>query len=567
VNQHNCAVSTPTTCGLIATTKTKCSLVTAAGFFLDGNTVKACRASASTCTSALVDATCVTGLFLDEAATDGATCVACRTFSVAGTVSGIEGDNKLVVSIGTALGDAFLATRTVSVIRNDFLVEGLNASGSHFIKLEGTGYTGAPSRLIPANFSSDANVQMVGSTCVLTFDLTATRITSRRRLGEAPAFSYHWETDASRGGAATAQYIVKPPVIEFQNETLSLADDQAAGTLYQEFAVVLAEDNEVWSSEYASRLLVAFNTVPSMQGKCMAWNGVDYTGRGCSLSRWTLSKDYLQDDIVIITNATSGERRVQISSKVFAYATPQVVKLDGVRGAFFSKRLHNAVVRFITAEGLNRAAVEFIMSSRFGCSVAPITNAGYLTMTARTTAEDGSQFQPWSVHPEEPLLLLSMFEELPNGFHVIKGLDYIVRRGDGYDHPLYPTAPAVAWALYNCASNSGYIEFMESGFTADIRHLRRLILHEKAHLMWACLFSQELRAAWIKIAGWYVDAGAESGWSTTEDTTFVSAYAHLKNPNEDMAESISYYVENPAKLQVCEIFLPFSQCNLCVHCL
>jgi hypothetical protein len=75
---------------------------------------------------------------------------------------------------------------------------------------------------------------------------------------------------------------------------------------------------------------------------------------------------------------------------------------------------------------------------------------------------------------------------------------------------------------------------MESGFSADIRHLRRLILHEKAHFMWANLFSAELKAAWIKLAGWYEDASATSGWLTTEDTKFVSAYAHLKNPNEVM---------------------------------
>ena len=41
----------------------------------------------------------------------------------------------------------------------------------------------------------------------------------------------------------------------------------------------------------------------------------------------------------------------------------------------------------------------------------------------------------------------------------------------------------------------------------------------------------------------------EDGWSTTKQTEFVSAYAHKKNPNEDMAETISYYIVNPDKLR------------------
>ena len=69
--------------------------------------------------------------------------------------------------------------------------------------------------------------------------------------------------------------------------------------------------------------------------------------------------------------------------------------------------------------------------------------------------------------------------------------------------------------------------------------------------MWDNLFTAELRADWINVTGWYEDAEQPSGWATTEDTTFVSAYAHLSNPNEDMAESVSFYVENPYRLMAC----------------
>ena len=140
-----------------------------------------------------------------------------------------------------------------------------------------------------------------------------------------------------------------------------------------------------------------------------------------------------------------------------------------------------------------------------------------------------------------------MFEELPAGFHAVPGLSYLLRRQDGHVHPLYETAAAVAWPS---AHPESYVEFMESAFRADLRHTRRLILHEKAHFMWSNLFEEDLRDAWTELGGWYPNPNASSGWSTAEQTTFVSPYAHAINPNEDMAESISYYVENPADLQV-----------------
>ena len=77
---------------------------------------------------------------------------------------------------------------------------------------------------------------------------------------------------------------------------------------------------------------------------------------------------------------------------------------------------------------------------------------------------------------------------------------------------------------------------------------RRLILHEKAHFLWEYTFDDSLKNDWIEIGGWFEDATSASGWSTSNTTEAVSAYAHLKNPNEDMAESIAFYLTNPDKL-------------------
>ena len=79
--------------------------------------------------------------------------------------------------------------------------------------------------------------------------------------------------------------------------------------------------------------------------------------------------------------------------------------------------------------------------------------------------------------------------------------------------------------------------------------MHRLILHEKAHFLWAHLFDDRLKADWIELGGWYEDASSPSGWYTTKSAEFVSAYAHAKNPNEDMAETISYFVINPDRLR------------------
>lgn len=90
---------------------------------------------------------------------------------------------------------------------------------------------------------------------------------------------------------------------------------------------------------------------------------------------------------------------------------------------------------------------------------------------------------------------------------------------------------------------------MESTFTADPLDTHRLILHEKAHFLWAYVLSSQLKADWITLGGWYPDPADPDSWSTTKQVEFVSAYAHQKNPDEDMAESIAFFVLNPDALR------------------
>ncbi|MBV9949802.1 MAG: hypothetical protein JOZ69_23375, partial [Myxococcales bacterium] len=204
----------------------------------------------------------------------------------------------------------------------------------------------------------------------------------------------------------------------------------------------------------------------------------------------------------------------------------------------------HALVQYVTHGGEDLAAVEKILKERFGCSTQV---PDYAALTAPTTGETAAQFQPF--HPWELLLLVDMFEEMPAGYHALTGLKYLVRRHDGVPHPRYPEAPAVAWALPDLFPNGSYIEFMESGFNADTDYVHRLILHEKSHFLWGYVFSPQLKEEWATLGGWYLDPASPSGWSTTKELEFVSAYAHLKNPNEDMAESLAYFVLDPDALR------------------
>ena len=231
-----------------------------------------------------------------------------------------------------------------------------------------------------------------------------------------------------------------------------------------------------------------------------------------------------------------------ISEEAFANASPRIALIEGKRGKYYSQRLHHALVRFVTDNGRDEDAYEKILQERFGVTTRITDHMTYGELTASTTGEGASRFQKF--HSEEIVQIINIFEEMPAGMHRIPELRYLVRRLDGTPHPRYPGAPAVAWP------ESGYIEFMDKAFLQpSISGVHRLIIHEKAHFLWAHLFDEQLKADWIELGGWYRDVRSPSGWFTTRQTEFVSAYAHGVNPNEDMAESVAFFVINPDKLK------------------
>lgn len=424
-------------------------------------------------------------------------------------VSGLQTNDKAIVSLGA---DTYLDTKTIDV---DGTYSFTNVpAGEYFVKAEASGY----------NLPQAQTVKVKDDGSVV--PAVPIQISITPKSGNPDEWNHSWEEDGSLSGYVTTSHINTPPEIEFLGKKMVPSDVPFSGTLYANYHIILSDENKPWTQEYAYRLLETLKTIP-------------YNVAENVPAKFKLSSEALENDITV---SDLGEgKEVTVSEDAFYYANPFLVNLDGVRGRFFSKRLHHALVNYATDFGTDRGQVNTILSNRFGCSIEV---PDYKALTAGITDEDEFCFQDFL--PTELVSIINMFEEMPEGFHKIPHLNYLVRRQNGHKHPIYPEAAAVAWTVDN-----GYIEFMESAFGNNNLGFEtlRLILHEKTHFLWAFSFSDEIKSDWIELGGWYKDPNAAGGWSTTKDAEFVSAYAHGKNPDEDMAESVAHYIKNPELLQ------------------
>ena len=147
--------------------------------------------------------------------------------------------------------------------------------------------------------------------------------------------------------------------------------------------------------------------------------------------------------------------------------------MNGTLGTFFSNRLYDALVRYVTHDGEDIDAVDYILVQNFGCSIKV---PDYEELTAGVTDETAAAFEMFK--PEELVAILNMFEEMPSGFHKISGLKYLIRRTDGTKNPIYPDAAAVSWVHHD----PGYMEFVDVAFKGDqVSDTFHLVLHEKSH--------------------------------------------------------------------------------------
>lgn len=427
-------------------------------------------------------------------------------------ISGLEEGDKANITIGSS---EFLDLTTVDA-NGEYSFTSV-PQGEHYVKVESADYT--VSNPLKVEISEDGSVT---PSSVLKFAVT-------KQTAEQGNSNFHfvWEEDGSLSGYTATAKVNTPTEVEFLGKMIVPADVPSQSLLLNHYQIILDDDELPWTEEYAYRLLMTM--------KMFEFPVPDAFDPELSIIKISLTDESLADDIEIRTD--DGNKEVRISKEAFYYANPYFVRLDGVKGRFFSKRLHHALTELVTDYGRDIYKANEILMRRFGCS---IINLDYERITAGITDESEIDFQMFV--PSEIVALINMFEELPEGFHKTDHLNYLLRRRNDRRHPLYPEAAAVSWCV-----DDGYIEFMESAFGGNNQSFdtQRLILHEKTHFLWHFVFSDDIQNEWIKIGKWHEDPNSATGWLTEEDTGFVSAYAHAINPDEDMAESVAYYLRNP----------------------
>lgn len=338
-------------------------------------------------------------------------------------------------------------------------------------------------------------------------------------VADGEHFQFCWQQEQTQPtGLIYAAQVVGQLKAIFASDPPKLIDPNARKRLEEQFGVVLADTDIRWSGAQAHALEVSirrFGQVQAMPGS------------------WTLTKQTLSDDLEI--EMVEGRRLMRVSMAAFTNALPREVKVDKVPGIYYSHRLDRVVLRYLTDEGRDQKRVNEILQQRFGVSIFPPN-------IEQLTREPASRFDAF--HPRELLAIVDAMDQLPDEIARIDQFQYLVRRRDGICHPVRGCeAPAIAW------THSGYLEFQESAFiTSSEEYLAQLVLHEKSHFLWDFVLDEAARSEWIKLGGWYVCKDRASGWCSTDQTGFVSSYAHSKNPDEDFAESVAYFVVNANKV-------------------
>ncbi len=280
--------------------------------------------------------------------------------------------------------------------------------------------------------------------------------------------------------------------------------------------------DSTWTTEQAGKLLQIFKSIspdPTVQ-----------------TSVWTISDVDLENDIKI--EAQSGLRSVTISRDVFVVDASQSATIS-------NKRLFKAAVQFITENGTNRPVIKRILQERYGITVDVSSDVRQHVMLPAYAFYKITP-KPFSpIDNEDLMLFISILEDFPQAIHKMPQLEYIISR----DEDLGDGATGKAW------THSSFIEFKKSILdTAPKHRIQKILAHEKSHFLWTHLFPIQLKEDWIELGGWYKDKGKEHGWSTNKNRAeFVTDYAFENNPNEDMADSLAYYLVYPDRLRACNM--------------
>ena len=209
-------------------------------------------------------------------------------------------------------------------------------------------------------------------------------------------YTYTWKTDTTPEGVESAT-LVQPVQVMFLHQPIRVVPHSASLRLMQHYSVLLGTE---WSDGQAYRLLQTFESIPQLS------NDPYKETLEVPSSLWQLTDQHIQNDIEI--RIQDGQKIVTLSREAFTYADPLLAEIEGVRGRFFSKRLHHAVVRYVTDGGRDRDALKQILEKRYGVS---LDVPDYTELTRRTTKEHSGRFSEFK--NEELMALVSMLGRIP----------------------------------------------------------------------------------------------------------------------------------------------------------
>lgn len=292
--------------------------------------------------------------------------------------------------------------------------------------------------------------------------------------------------------------------------------------------------NSTWTGKEAEILLATLDSI---------YQDVEGQSHTMHPSIWKLSDEEIQDNIKI--EVVNSIKLVTVSHEVFPMEDTEAelevnTRLFRVVARFITKNWSDIdATKLILKDGSNRDAVELVLKKMYGLSIVRKD-----TPEAEKIAQKLRKYVGEVIVSEftnqDLMMLMSVYELFPRGLDRIPRMKHLLRRQKA------PYAGS-AWIVADC------IEY--DGRTFNIknqREFKRIIIHEKAHFLWEYALNGKLRKAWSSLGGWHKDPNNKNRWLKSKDRDeFVTDYAYAKNPNEDWAESVAFYIIRPDKLRSC----------------
>ena len=303
-----------------------------------------------------------------------------------GYVNGIQDDDNITV---TLFNDSYVRTITPSITGYYKFSDLMD--GNYYIKIDANGY-----EAVELNSASISSVTIDPSTLYTNVSHVNFNLKTLRENG----YYSCWQSTETGFTYETVSNVNKEIKVDFADDSSEISDDGAASILREKYNVVLLNDEEKWSSETSSRFLELYQTIPDSIATNLK-------------STWKLTNKHINNDIII--NQVDDHYEITISIDAIENSTPRVATIDGQVGKYYSKRLYNAIVRFVTNNGYDANACETILNTNFLCS---FNVPDYAYLTEGITNETEVSFQEFL--PDEKLLILTMFEEMPEGMHKMK---------------------------------------------------------------------------------------------------------------------------------------------------